>query len=227
MRGSNSRGHGTASQYTLGRFPPTEAPFCCRETKNHKPGNPVFFTYLGDVSEKICSASIKTDPNITALTVCNKNTAANTQSPCVRFCHRCPGLGLRPTLLHLLRLHLTRRLPAPRLAIQILHIDQFTGGRDYCVPRERNRPLSLQQNLTCSLLQTHSKRLRLSPRREPLMLTNLRQKNCRLKEQIRQLNVDLMRVVDHSIESDTRLLRYTNDIFLRDLRCPEYQRELL
>ncbi|KAG8240856.1 hypothetical protein J6590_100690 [Homalodisca vitripennis] len=66
--------------------------------------------------------------------------------------------------------------------------------------RERNRPLSLQQNLTCSLLQTHSKRLRLSPRR--------------LKEQIRQLNVDLMRVVDHSIESDTRLLRYTNYIFV-------------
>ncbi|KAG8241255.1 hypothetical protein J6590_090815 [Homalodisca vitripennis] len=64
------------------------------------------------------------------------------------------------------------------------------------------------------LLQTHSKGLRLSPRREPLMLTNLRQKNCRLKEQIRQLNVDLMRVVDHSIESDTRLLRYTNGIFV-------------
>ncbi|KAG8258766.1 hypothetical protein J6590_025933 [Homalodisca vitripennis] len=53
-----------------------------------------------------------------------------------------------------------------------------------------------------------------APRREPLMLTNLRQKNCRLKEQIRQLNVDLMRVVDHSIESDTRLLRYTNYIFV-------------
>ncbi|KAG8329462.1 hypothetical protein J6590_085278 [Homalodisca vitripennis] len=42
----------------------------------------------------------------------------------------------------------------------------------------------------------------------------LASKNCRLKEQIRQLNVDLMRVVDHSIKSDTRLLRYTNDIFV-------------
>ncbi|KAG8285206.1 hypothetical protein J6590_085759 [Homalodisca vitripennis] len=44
--------------------------------------------------KKICKESIKTDPNITALTVCNKKHSG--EHPVTM------RLGLRPTLLHLL-----------------------------------------------------------------------------------------------------------------------------
>ncbi|KAG8330860.1 hypothetical protein J6590_054150, partial [Homalodisca vitripennis] len=182
-------------------------------------------TYLGDVSEQICSASIKTNPNITALTICNKKHSGEHPVTSVRFCHRCPGLGLRPTLLHLLRLHLTRRLPAS------------TPGPDPALsatPSRSSTSISSPAGETTAFHASTGENPTPADTTKPDLLatTNslevptpvassgafdadeLASENCRLKEQIRQLNVDLMRIVDHSIESDTRLLRYTNDIFV-------------
>ncbi|KAG8318879.1 hypothetical protein J6590_103468 [Homalodisca vitripennis] len=73
------------------------------------------------------------------------------------------------------------------------------------------RPLPLQQNLTTTNSLEVPTPVASSGASDA---DELASENCRLKEQIRQLNVDMMRVVDHSIESDTRLLRYTNDIFV-------------
>ncbi|KAG8270606.1 hypothetical protein J6590_081934 [Homalodisca vitripennis] len=166
-------------------------------------------------------ASLKTDPNITALTVCNKkNTAANTQSPCVRFCHRCPGLGLRPTLLHLLRLHLTRRLPAPRLAPDpalsatpsrsSTSISSPAGETTAFYASTGEKPTPVAATKPDLLATTNSLEVP-----TPVASSGASDADeLALKEQIRQLNVDLMRVVNHSIESHTRLLRHTNDIFV-------------
>ncbi|KAG8260176.1 hypothetical protein J6590_102715 [Homalodisca vitripennis] len=93
---------------------------------------------------------------------------------------------------------------AERHSIQILHIDQFTGGRDYC------KPTPVAATKPDLLATTNSLEVP-----TPVASSGASDADeLALKEQIRQLNVDLMRVVNHSIESDTRLLRHTNDIFV-------------
>ncbi|KAG8270357.1 hypothetical protein J6590_087105 [Homalodisca vitripennis] len=153
--------------------------------------------------------SIKTDPNITALTVCNKKhsgehpvTMRSLLSPLSRTRSATDAASPTPPASDSPPACSTPG-PGPcaeRHSIQILHIDQFTGGRDYCVPCVYGRETDPWPTPVASSGASDA--------------DELASKKCRLKEQIRQLNVDLMRVVDHSIESDTRLLRYTNGIFV-------------
>ncbi|KAG8328138.1 hypothetical protein J6590_000794 [Homalodisca vitripennis] len=128
------------------------------------------------------------------------STPVNTQSPCIQFCHRCPGLGLRPTLLHLA----SDSPPA-----------YSTPGPDPALsatPSRYSASISSPAGETTAFHASTGEDSTPAAATKPDYYKLTRSAYaCRL---IRQLNVDLKRVVDHSIESDTRLLRYTNDIFV-------------
>ncbi|KAG8288410.1 hypothetical protein J6590_016530 [Homalodisca vitripennis] len=182
-------------------------------------------TYLGDVSEKICSASIKTDPNITALTVCNKKHSS--EHP----------VTMRSLLSPLSRTRYATDAALPTPPASDSPPACSTSGPDPALsatPSRSSTSISSPAGETTAFhASTGEKPTPVAATKPDLLATTnslevptpvassgasdadeLASKNCRLKDQIRQLNVDLMRVVDHSIESDTRLLRYTNDIFV-------------